>query len=86
MVIEIPDFLLPISCLEYGQEFVDPLKLALINKDRPVADSSFGRHSSFGSCDHDRPTWEKWHKRRDKILFSMPEALTDACTLPAKRG
>ena len=71
----IPVFILQISCLECGQELVDPLKPALIHENRPIADSCLGRHSSFGSCDHDRPTWEKWHKRWDKISDSQYQRL-----------
>ena len=81
-VIEIPDLLLWISC---GQELVDPLTPALVREDRPIADSCYSGSSSFGSCDTDRPTREKWHKRWGKIIFflslSMPEALTDACKM-----
>ena len=53
--------------LVHGQERVD----SLVHENRPIADSSFGRHSSLGSCDHDRPTWEKCRKRWDKIFFSQ---------------
>ena len=61
--IESPDCLLRILCLECGQELADPLKPALVHEDRPIADSCLGRHSSFGNCDHDRTTWETWHKQ-----------------------
>ena len=37
-VIEVPDFLFRISCLECGQELVDPLTPALVHEDRPIAD------------------------------------------------
>ena len=43
----------------------DSLKPALVHE----ADYCLGRHSSFGSSDHDRPPREKWHKREDKILL-----------------
>ena len=47
-----------VTLLVYGQELVDSLKPALVHEDRPIADSCLIRHSSFGSCDHDRPTRE----------------------------
>ena len=43
----------------HGQEVVDPLKPAQVREERSIADPCLGRHSSFGSCEHDRPTWEK---------------------------
>ena len=45
-----------ISCHECGQELVDPIEARAV--------------PSFGSCDHDRPTREKWRKRLGKILLS----------------
>ena len=73
--IEIPDFLLRISRLECGQDLVGPLKPALVHDNGPIEDSSLGKYSRFVSCDHDRPTWEKWHKRWDKILLSQFQQL-----------
>ena len=43
-ITEVPDFLLRISCLESGQELVDPVKPTLVHKDRSIADSCLGRY------------------------------------------
>ena len=68
--IEIPDLLYQISKLQPGQRLVVPLKPTLVRKDRPIAEFCFGGYSNFGKCDHDRPTWEKWHKRWNKSFLS----------------
>ena len=59
-----------VTCLVHGQELVDSMKPALVHEDRPIVDPCLGRHSSFGSCDHHRQTWEQYHKRWDKILLN----------------
>ena len=58
-----------ILTLQPGQELVDPLKPTLVHEDRPIADPCLGRHSSFESCDHDKPTREKSNPWWDKIIF-----------------
>ena len=58
-----------VACLVHGHELVDPLESVVVHEDRSIAGPYLGRHSSFGSCDHDRPSWEKQHKRLDKILL-----------------
>ena len=57
-VIEIPELFLRSLCLESEQELVDPSKQALVHEDRPI-DPCLSGHSSFGSCDYDRPKREK---------------------------
>ena len=69
--VEISDFLLPISCVECGQELVDPLKPALDHEDRPDADSCLGRHSNFGRCDYGRQTFGEVALPWDKILREL---------------
>ena len=45
------------------------------HEDRPSADSCLGGYSSFGSFDHDRSSWEKWHNWWDKILLFQCQKL-----------
>ena len=54
-VLKIPDLLHKIPALSPVQELVDPSKRALVNEDRPFADSCLDKYSRFVCCDHDRP-------------------------------
>ena len=74
-LIEMTDPLFHVSTLQPGQVLVDPSKPALVHEDRPIAESCLSRNSSFGSCDHDRPTSEKRRKRWDNILLSQCQKL-----------
>ena len=85
-LIEIPDPLLRIPTLEPGQELVDPcMKPALVHEDRPHR-----RPLSWWTLQFRKLRSRKTNKGKmapavgQDPSFSMPEALTDACTSPKR--